>query len=45
MKNVVRFAVAGALMAGFATAHAAAPSLPSTGSSDLWLFVSDSATN
>jgi hypothetical protein len=43
MKNLVRFAVAGALMAGYATAQAAA--LPSSGSADLWLFVSDSATN
>jgi hypothetical protein len=41
MKNLVRFAVAGALMAGFATAQA--QSLPSSGSSDLWLFVSDSS--
>ena len=39
MKNLLRFAVAGALMAGYATAQA--QSLPSTGSSDLWLFVSD----
>jgi hypothetical protein len=43
MKNLVRFAVAGALMAGFATAQA--QSLPSSGNADLWLFVSDSATN
>jgi hypothetical protein len=41
MKNILRFAVAGALMAGYATAQA--QSLPSTGSSDLWLFVSDQA--
>ena len=39
MKNVVRFAVAGALLAGYATAQA--QSLPSTNTSDLWLFVSD----
>ena len=39
MKNLVRFAVAGALMAGYATAQA--QSLPSSGSSDLWLFVAD----
>ena len=39
MKNVIRFAVAGALMAGYATAQAQA--LPSSGSADLWLFVSD----
>ena len=32
MKNLVRFAVAGAMLAGFATAQA--QSLPSTGSSD-----------
>jgi hypothetical protein len=43
MKNLVRFAVAGALLAGFATAQAQTPSLPSSGSSDLWLFVSDSS--
>jgi hypothetical protein len=43
MKNLVRFAVAGALMAGFATAHAAAPALPSSGNADLWLFVSDAS--
>jgi hypothetical protein len=42
MKNLVRFAVAGALLAGFATAQA--QSLPSTGSSDLWLFVADTST-
>jgi len=42
MKNLVRFAVAGAMLAGFATAQA--QSLPSTGSSDLWLFVADSTT-
>ena len=45
MKNLVRFAVAGALMAGYATAQAAAPALPSSGSADLWLFVSNSAAN
>jgi hypothetical protein len=39
MKNLVRFAVAGALLAGFATAQA--QSLPSSGSADLWLFVAD----
>jgi hypothetical protein len=43
MKNILRFAVAGALMAGYATAQA--QSLPSTGSSDLWLFVSDQAAH
>ena len=42
MKNLVRFAVAGAMLAGFATAQA--QSLPSTGSSDLWLFVADTST-
>lgn len=41
MKTLIRFAVAGALMAGYATAQA--QSLPSSGSSDLWLFVSDQA--
>jgi hypothetical protein len=45
MKNLVRFAVATALMGGFATAQAQTPALPSSGSADLWLFVSDSATN
>jgi hypothetical protein len=39
MKTLIRIAVAGALMAGYATAQA--QSLPSSGSSDLWLFVSD----
>jgi hypothetical protein len=43
MKNLVRFAVAGAMLAGFATAQAQTPALPSSGSSDLWLFVADSA--
>jgi hypothetical protein len=41
MKTLLRFAVAGALMAGYATAQA--QSLPGSGSSDLWLFVSDQA--
>jgi hypothetical protein len=41
MKNLVRFAVAGALMAGYATAQA--QNLPSTGNSDLWVFVSNQA--
>jgi hypothetical protein len=40
MKNLMRIGVAGALMAGYATAQAAVP-LPSSGNSDLWLFVSD----
>ena len=39
MKTLIRFAVAGALMAGFATAQA--QNLPSSGNSDLWVFVSD----
>jgi hypothetical protein len=42
MKSLVRFAVAGAMLAGFATAQA--QSLPITGSSDLWLFVADTST-
>jgi hypothetical protein len=42
MKNLVRFAVAGAMLAGFATAQA--QSLPSTNSSDLWLFVANTST-
>src|ERR1700733_5216965 len=45
MKNILRFAVAGALMAGYATAQAQSVPLPSSGSSDLWLFVSDASTN
>lgn len=44
MKNLVRFAVAGALMAGYATAQAQV-NLPSTDNSDLWLFVSDTAAS
>jgi hypothetical protein len=43
MKNLVRFAVAGAMLAGFATAQA--QNLPSSNSSDLWLFVADTSTN
>jgi hypothetical protein len=43
MKNLVRFAVAGALLAGFATAQA--QSLPSSGSADLWLFVADTTAH
>jgi hypothetical protein len=39
MKTLIRFAVAGALMAGFATAQA--QNLPDTGNADLWVFVSD----
>jgi hypothetical protein len=39
MKNLIRFGVAGALMAGYVTAQA--QPLPSTGNSDLWLFVSN----
>jgi len=38
MKNIMRIGVAGALVAGFATAQA---QVPSSGNSDLWLFVSD----
>jgi hypothetical protein len=41
MKNLVRIAVAGVLMTGFATAQA--QNLPSTGNSDLWVFVSNQA--
>lgn len=41
MKNVIRFAIAGAMLAGYATAQA--QSLPSSDASDLWLFVSDQA--
>ncbi len=39
MKNSVRFVVAGLMLAGIATAQA--QSLPSSGSADLWLFVSN----
>ena len=39
MKNLIRFGLAGALVAGYATAQA--QNLPSTGNSDLWLFVSN----
>jgi hypothetical protein len=39
MKQVVRFAIAGALMVGYATAQA--QTQPSSNASDLWLFVSD----
>jgi hypothetical protein len=42
MKNLLRFAVAGALVAGSA-AQAQTPALPSTDASDLWLFVADTA--
>jgi hypothetical protein len=41
MKNFVRFAVAGALLAGYHTAQAQAQ--PSNDASDLWLFVSNQA--
>jgi hypothetical protein len=40
MKNLIRYGVAGVLMAGYVTAQAQVP-LPSSGNSDLWLFVSD----
>jgi hypothetical protein len=39
MKTLIRLAVAGALMAGYATAQA--QNLPDTGNADLWVFVSD----
>jgi hypothetical protein len=39
MKTLIRFAVAGALMAGYATAQA--QNMPASGNSDLWVFVSD----
>ena len=39
MKTLIRFAVAGALLASFATAQA--QNLPDTGNADLWVFVSD----
>lgn len=43
MKNLIRFGVAGALMAGYMTAQA--QPLPSSGSSDLWLFVSNASNS
>ena len=39
MKTLIRFAVAGAMLASFATAQA--QNLPDTGNADLWLFVAD----
>jgi hypothetical protein len=42
MKNLVRLAVAGALVAGYSTVQA--QSLPSSDASDLWLFVADTST-
>ena len=39
MKTSIRFAVAGALLASFATAQA--QNLPDSGNADLWVFVSD----
>lgn len=39
MKTLIRFAVAGALLASFATAQA--QNLPDSGNADLWVFVSD----
>jgi hypothetical protein len=39
MKTLIRFAVAGAMLAGIATAQA--QNLPDTGNADLWVFVSD----
>jgi hypothetical protein len=41
MKNLVRFAVAGVLFAGYQTVQAQA--LPNSNASDLWLFVTDQA--
>ena len=43
MKKLIRFGVAGALMAGYVTAQA--QPLPSSGASDLWLFVSDASNS
>jgi hypothetical protein len=40
MKKLVGYAVAGALLAGFQTAQAQ-PKVPSSGATDLWLYVSD----
>jgi hypothetical protein len=39
MKTLIRFAVAGAMLASFATAQA--QNLPDSGNADLWLFVAD----
>ncbi len=45
MKNLVRLAVAGALVAGYHTAaFAQAATQPSSDNADLWLFVSDQST-
>jgi hypothetical protein len=44
MKNSVRFVVAGLLLAGFATAQAQVKT-PESGSSDLWVFVSNQAAH
>lgn len=44
MKNLVRFAVAGALLAGYTVAQAQ-PALPSSDNADLWLFVSDQSAS
>jgi hypothetical protein len=40
MKKLVGFAIAGAMVAGFQTAEAQ-PTIPSSGNTDLWLFVSN----
>lgn len=42
MKKLIRYAVAGALMASYATAQA--QNLPSSGNADLWLWVTDTTT-
>jgi hypothetical protein len=43
MNNLIRFAVAGALAAGYSTATLA-QALPSSNNADLWLFVADPTT-
>jgi hypothetical protein len=45
MKNAIRLALAGTAMLGSALAHGQAAPAPSTGVSDLWLFVTDPSKN
>ncbi len=44
MKNALRFALAGTALLGYAVAHGQAAA-PSTGDSDLWVFVTDPSTD
>jgi hypothetical protein len=45
MKNAIRLALAGSALLGCAVSHAASAPLPSSGTSDLWLFVTDTSKN